>query len=92
MSIFITLTKVQGDPIRGVTSLGNALDPIVLADAITYILPPVILTDPAHTAKLAQYKTQLSIDVAKLPELDIQPAQFASPPDINTGQTAQVKA
>lgn len=49
----IILTHAQANQIRGETTDGNALDPIALADGVTFVLPEAVLSDPAHQSKRA---------------------------------------
>lgn len=44
----IALTAEQADLVRGPTMDGSALDPVPLLDGATWILPLVVLDDPAH--------------------------------------------
>ena len=45
----IVLTAEQADAVRGVTGQGAALEPVALADGVTFALPEAVLSDPAHT-------------------------------------------
>ena len=47
----IILTKAQADSVRGINSLGAGLDPIALADGVTFVLPEAVLTDPKHIGR-----------------------------------------
>ena len=49
----IILTQEQAVAVRGVTSPGHSLDPIMLVDGVTWVLPEDVLTDPAHASKHA---------------------------------------
>lgn len=44
----IILTAAEADAMRGPTAPGAALDPVPLADGVTYVLPVAVLDDPAH--------------------------------------------
>ena len=46
----IVLTQAQANQVRGETTDGNALEPVMLADGVSYVLPEEVLTDPAHAA------------------------------------------
>jgi hypothetical protein len=48
---FIVLTKEQADAVRGKTSQWTALDPVPLADGVTFVLPARVLSDPYHESK-----------------------------------------
>lgn len=52
MAMFIILSKAEADAVRGKTSPSTALDPIEMEDG-TFILPDVVLTDPAHRTRKA---------------------------------------
>lgn len=67
----IILTATQADAVRGADSPGHALEPVLLADAITYVLPVAVLDDPSHAAK-HDY-------LAMLPERDVAPGEFVQP-------------
>lgn len=47
-TLCIILTAAQADEVRGPTAPGAALEPALLADGVTYVLPAAILADPAH--------------------------------------------
>lgn len=64
MARFITLTAAEAAKVRGKTSAGHALDPVPLADGVTYILPLSVLTDPAHAAFLAAKRAQVDVALA----------------------------
>jgi membrane-bound inhibitor of C-type lysozyme len=49
----IILTAPQAAAVRGETSAGAALDPVALADGVTFVLPEKVLSDPAHAARHA---------------------------------------
>lgn len=49
----IILTKEEADKVRGVTTPGHALDPVPLADGVSFILPLEVLSDPARTIRAA---------------------------------------
>lgn len=44
----IILTASQANTVRGNTSVGAALDPILHPDNVRYCLPEAVLSDPAH--------------------------------------------
>lgn len=68
----IILTPSEADQVRGPTN-GGALDPIPLADGVTYVLPEAVLTDPAH----AQHHAFLG----GLPQREIAPEEWPAPSD-----------
>lgn len=85
MTAFIALTadeiakmrQASGKPYgdRGwFTSPGHALDPIPLADGVTFILPLEITQDPAHAEVLALFKAdpriQIDLKAQTKPALD----------------------
>ena len=43
----IILNDTQADAIRGITSPGNALEPVALLSG-EFVLPEAVLRDPAH--------------------------------------------
>lgn len=47
----IILTASQADQVRGETGAGAALDPVALADGVTFALPEAVLSDPAHASR-----------------------------------------
>lgn len=53
----IILTAAQAAQVRGQDATEDqfdaALEPVALADGVTYVLPEAVLTDPAHAAKQA---------------------------------------
>lgn len=55
------------------TEPGAALDPVPLADEVTWVLPVRVLNDPAH----AQHHDYLSA----LPQRDVDPSEFPQPED-----------
>ena len=55
MTTFIALDATQAQKLRGITSPGHALDPLGLADGVTFILPLEVLDDPAHAEALANF-------------------------------------
>lgn len=67
---FITLTKAQADSVRGLSKVGEMLDPVEQKDG-TFILPDVVLSDPAHAAKksiLQALPTKSAADNKVVPE------------------------
>lgn len=46
----IVLTAEEADQVRGISSPGAALEPRDLGDG-RFVLPPEVLTDPAHDDK-----------------------------------------
>lgn len=70
MTDFITMTAAQADSVRGETVPGHSLEPAVLADGSTYVLPATVLTDPYHAAKrdvLAAF-TVRAVDPSEFPQ------------------------
>ncbi|MCJ8143877.1 hypothetical protein MKI84_13210 [Ancylobacter sp. A5.8] len=49
----IILTENQAEAVRGATAPGAALDPIPLADGVSWVLPEAVLADPAHALRHA---------------------------------------
>lgn len=49
--LFIILTEAQGDAVRGESSPGAGLAPVLLAGGETWVLPARVLSDPAHASK-----------------------------------------
>lgn len=54
--MYIVMTKAQADVVKGETSPGHALSPVLTADG-TYILPYRVLEDEAHASKHAFLKS-----------------------------------
>lgn len=47
----IVLTASEADAVRGATAAGAALEPVALADGVTFVLPEAVLSDLAHADK-----------------------------------------
>lgn len=47
----IVLTAEQAEEVRGPTATGAALEPVALADGVTFVLPEAVLDDPAHAGR-----------------------------------------
>lgn len=47
----IVLTATEAEQVRGGSSAGAALEPVALADGVTFVLPEAVLDDPAHADK-----------------------------------------
>lgn len=56
--ICLILTERQAQTVRGRTSPGATLEPVLLADGKTWVLPIAVLDDTAHWARHA-YLTAL---------------------------------
>lgn len=67
----IILTAQQAAAIRGPTSQGASLDPLALADGVTFVLPEEVLSDPAHAMRWDA--------LAALPRRSVSPAEFPAP-------------
>ncbi|MFG1423926.1 hypothetical protein [Roseixanthobacter liquoris] len=52
--IYLLLTAELAEAVRGPTSPGAALAPVLLADAVTWVLPMGVLDDPAHAVRRPQ--------------------------------------
>ena len=72
MTTFIVLSAADAGKLRGVTTPGNALDPVPLADGVSFILPVSVLSDPAHEAALASFGADLSV------QREVDAAEFAA--------------
>lgn len=46
----LLLTPAQAAQVRGPSAPGAALEPCLLADGVTLVLPAAVLDDPAHAA------------------------------------------
>lgn len=64
----IVLTSEQAAEVRGPTSEGCALEPVALADGVTFVLPETVLEDPAHQ----QHHEALAL----LPRREIEPGEW----------------
>lgn len=69
--MMIILTAEQSANVAGVTPCGAELRPVQLADGITFVLPPEVLTDPAHAAHHEF--------LASLPQREIMPEEWTQP-------------
>lgn len=47
----IILTAADAEAVRGPTAAGAALVPVPLADGSTFVLPALVLEDPAHQSR-----------------------------------------
>jgi len=65
MSDTIILTKEQADAVRGETSSGHFLNPVLLDDGVTWCLPAAVLSDPAHAKHLAALQAMPKRAVAR---------------------------
>lgn len=53
----IVLTAEQAEEVRGPTATGAALEPVSLADGVTFVLPEAVLSDPAHAERRAMLES-----------------------------------
>lgn len=67
----IVMTAQQADEVRGATSGLSALDPILLADGSTWVLPERVLEDNKHASAWEA--------LAVLPVRDVAPSEFVQP-------------
>ena len=70
MSDYLILTSAQADSVRGPTAPGHALEPVLLADGATYVLPADVLADPAHVVRHDA--------LAALPQRAVPAAEFSA--------------
>lgn len=61
----LLLTAAEAAEVRGPSAPGAALEPSLLADGVTFVLPAEVLDDPAHAAWHAL--------LAALPRQDVAP-------------------
>lgn len=66
----IILTAEQAALVRGQGAPGSRLEPLPLADGVTWVLPAAVLTDPAYNAQRAT----LSV----LPTRAVDPAEYGA--------------
>ncbi|MFG1427600.1 hypothetical protein [Roseixanthobacter glucoisosaccharinicivorans] len=52
--IYLLLTAGLAEGVRGPTAPGAALEPVPLADGVTWVLPASVLDDPAHAVRRPQ--------------------------------------
>ncbi|MEP9368077.1 hypothetical protein [Xanthobacter sp. VNH20] len=52
--ICLLLTAALAEEVRGPTSPGAALAPLLLADGVTWVLPECVRDDPAHAVRRPQ--------------------------------------
>lgn len=71
--LMIILTSTEADQVRGITTPGHALEPFLLADGVTYVLPVAVLADPAHAMHHAFLNS--------LPQRDVDDSEFPQPED-----------
>ena len=67
----IILTSAEASHVRGMSEPGAELQPTLLADSVTYVLPEDVLTDPAHERKRAY--------LAALPTRIVSPDEYVQP-------------
>lgn len=66
----IILTAEEAETVRGQGAPGSRLEPLALADGLTWVLPEAVLTDPAYGAQHAT----LSV----LPTRAVDPAEYGA--------------
>ncbi|MDP2258480.1 MAG: hypothetical protein Q8J89_02010 [Caulobacter sp.] len=64
----IILTEEQAELVRGQGAPGSRLEPLALADGVTWVLPEAVLTDPAYEAQHAA--------LAALPTRMVEPEEY----------------
>lgn len=64
----IILTAEQAALVRGQGAPGSRLEPLPLADGVTWVLPAAVLADPAYGAQRAT--------LAALPTRTVDPGEF----------------
>ena len=52
-TLYIILDAVAAATVRGPTQAGHSLEPVLLADGVSFALPAAVLADPAHTTRHA---------------------------------------
>ena len=67
----IILTPEQALQFSGETKEGHALQPVLLADGVTYVLPVEVLEDPAHATRREA--------LSALPQRDIADDEWLKP-------------
>ena len=50
-SLYIILDAAGAAAVAGPTQAGHALEPVALADGVSFALPAEVLDDPAHAAR-----------------------------------------
>jgi len=50
-TLYIVLDAAGVAEVRGPTEAGHALEPVPLADGVSFVLPAEVLEDPAHAAR-----------------------------------------
>lgn len=61
----IILTPEQALQFSGETKEGHALQPVLLADGVTYVLPVEVLEDPAHATRREALNALPQRDIAE---------------------------
>lgn len=70
MTLCIRLTEAQAAEVYGAARVGGAfLEPVLLADGLTWFLPKAVLDDPDHSEHHAL--------LSALPEIEVQPGDLA---------------
>lgn len=90
MTEHIILTKEEADKVRGITTPGHALDPVPLADGVSFILPLEVLSDPAHAKALADHKTDQArpVDLTDARKIRVvAEAEFVKEADVKAEET-----
>lgn len=64
----IILTQEEAEAVRGQGAPGSRLEPVALADGVTWVLPEAVLSDPA-------YETQRAT-LSALPTRAVDPAEY----------------
>ncbi|OYX13436.1 MAG: hypothetical protein B7Z15_07300 [Rhizobiales bacterium 32-66-8] len=52
-TLYILLDATAAAAVRGMSSAGHSLEPVLLADGVSFALPAAVLADPAHAARHA---------------------------------------
>ena len=50
-TLYIILDTAGAAEVRGPTEAGHALEPVPLADGVSFVLPAEVLDDPAHAVR-----------------------------------------
>ena len=50
-TLYIILAADAAAAVRGISSAGHSLEPLLLADGVTFVLPADVLADPGHASR-----------------------------------------
>jgi len=72
MTLYILLDANAAAAVRGMSSEGHTLEPVLLADGATFVLPANVLADPGHASR--------SEILCTLPQREVGPEEWQVDP------------